>query len=287
MLQHDPTPPPPPPGRAAPSWLGKRVDRFKLLGLLGRGAYGRVFLAEDTDLGRRVALKVVTADAAAKSVRRNSKAGTDTAGDFGREAVAQMVREARAAARLDHPGVLTIFEVGTLPNLGSGGAGGGYIAMELAEGGTLQELVDAAGPMDARRACTLVADAADALQYAHELGVLHRDVKPANLMLSRGGRCKIGDFGLAYLDDAALPEDDAGRGGRSRVVGTAAYVAPEVVLGNPADAASDQYSLAASLFTLLAGRPPYVRQAGGRAAARRSSGRRRTWRRSARTWSRG
>ena len=244
---------------AAPNWLGKRVGRFKLLGLLGRGAYGRVFLAEDTDLHRRVALKVVTPDAAAKAVRKGAAdeeetdardLGTDTAERLGRQTVESLVREARAAARLEHPGIVTVFEVGSLP--APGGGMGGFIAMELAEGGTLQELIDAAGPLDARRACTLVADAAEALQSAHNVGVVHRDLKPANLMLTRTGRVKVADFGLAAIDD---PSD----GHRyTRLVGTPAYVAPEVVLGNASDALSDQYGLAATLFALLAGRPPYV-----------------------------
>ena len=242
--------------KATPAWLGKTVAHFKLLGLLGRGAYGRVFLAEDLDLERRVALKVVTADAAAKSARRRGTVNGRTPADFGREAVEQMVREARAAARLDHPGVLAVHEVGTV----KGSGGGGFIAMELAEGGTLQELIDAAGPMDARRACRLVADAADALQYAHDLGVTHRDVKPGNLMLARDGRCKVGDFGLAYLDDQGLPTDHAvsRRHDRTRPAGTAAYLPPEIISGVPADPKGDQYSLAATLFALLAGRPPYV-----------------------------
>ncbi len=252
---------PPEPARntsAAPNWLGKRVGRFKLLGLLGRGGYGRVFLAEDTDLHRRVALKVITPDAAAKAVKQDAaddgsegEVGDDTADRLGRQTVEQLVREARAAARLEHPGIVTVFEVGQLP--ASGGRGmGGFIAMELAEGGTLQELIDAAGPLDVRRACTLVAEAAEALQSAHDVGVVHRDVKPANLMLARNGRVKVADFGLAAIDD---PSD----GHRyRRLVGTPAYIAPEVVLGNTSDAKSDQYSLAATLFALLAGRPPYV-----------------------------
>lgn len=259
-----PTPDPqsgPSSGSGVPGWLGKKVGRFKLLGLLGRGAYGRVFLAEDVDLHRRVALKVVTADAAAKAVRREADAGgltnvgNDSARGFGMGAVEQLIREARAAARLEHPNIVTIFEVGQLPVAGASPdnqVGGGYIAMELAEGGTLQELVNAAGPMDVRRACTVIAEAADALQFAHALGVLHRDVKPANLMLTRNGRVKVADFGLAYIED---PGDGHQY---SRLVGTPAYIAPEMVVGNPASARSDQYSLGATLFTLLAGRPPYV-----------------------------
>ena len=237
----------------APRWLGKRVGRFKLISLLGKGAYGRVFLADDTDLGRRVALKIITADATAKSVQAGASgadSGVDPAdaASAARHAVGRMIREARAAARIEHPNVVQVFETGRLEGTGTGG----YIAMELLDGGTLQDLVNATGPMDVARACTLVADAAEALQHAHEAGVIHRDVKPANLMLSRHGRCKVADFGLAYIDDPSDPFKYA------RAAGTALYMAPEVVLGHAADAKSDQYSLAATLFTLLAGRPPYV-----------------------------
>ena len=236
-----------------PRWLGKRVGRYKLISLLGKGAYGRVFLADDTDLQRRVALKIITADATAKSVQAGAS-GADShvdsidAATAAKQAVGRMVREARAAARIEHPNVVQVFEAGKL----EGGGVGGYIAMELLDGGTLQDLVNATGPMDVARACTLVADAAEALQHAHDAGVIHRDVKPANLMLSRHGRCKVADFGLAYVDEPSDPYKYA------RVVGTALYMAPEVALGHPADARSDLYSLAASLFTLLAGRPPYV-----------------------------
>ena len=232
-----------------PRWLGKRVGRFKLVSLLGKGAYGRVFLAEDEDLNRRVALKILTADATAKSVREGaSDAAVIDAAEAARQGVQRMVREARAAARIEHPNAVQVYEVGRLEGTGVGG----YIAMELLDGGNLQDLINAVGPMDAARACTLVADAAEALQYGHDAGVVHRDVKPANLMLSRHGRCKVADFGLAYVDDPSDPHKYA------RAVGTALYMAPEVALGAAADARSDQYSLAASLFTLLAGRPPYV-----------------------------
>lgn len=244
--------------RGEPAWLGKTIGRFELLGLLGRGAYGRVFLAEDRDLRRRVALKVVTADAARNAVRRNVAEQTDaspvdeaSAADFGRHAVEQMAREGRIAAKLEHPNITTIYEVGVVPGR-DGEPHGSFIAMELADGGTLQELVNAAGPLKVGRACRLVAEAAEALQFAHDSGVLHRDVKPGNLMLGRTGRCKLADFGLAYADESEDGHHYA------RLVGTPAYAAPEIVLGEPATPASDQYSLGCTLFCLLVGRPPYV-----------------------------
>ena len=214
----------------APSWVGKRVGRFRLVAELGRGAMGRVFRGEDTLLHRQVALKVLP-----KFVKRGNKTIT----------VERLIGEARAAATLDHPNVVTVHEVNE-----SGGVY--YIAMELLEGGSLRELVKAAGPMDYPRACLMCADAADGLAQAHSLGIVHRDVKPANLMLTRSGRCKVVDFGLARMDDAsdfaaAIPES----------VGTPQFIAPELLRGVPASAQSDVYSLGATLWFLLTGHPPF------------------------------
>lgn len=234
-----------------PSWLGKRIGRFRLISLLGKGAFGRVFLAEDVDLRRRVALKVITAGATAKSIRAEAQAAGE-AMDTSRleaavkEAVDRMIHEARAAARIEHPGVVQVYQIGRLE-----GGGGGYIAMELLEGGTLQDVVRAAGPMDVPRACALIAEAAEALGHGHEQGVVHRDVKPANLMLSRGGRCKVADFGLACVREAGEQKGDFA------IAGTALYMAPEIILGRSPTARSDQYALAATLYTVLAGRPPF------------------------------
>ena len=213
-----------------PSWVGKRVGRFRLVSELGRGAMGRVFRAEDTLLQRQVALKVLP-----KMLRRGSKT----------IAVERLITEARAAATLEHPHVVNVYEVNE-----SGGVY--YIAMELLAGGSLRDIVKAAGPMDCARACLLCADAADALSQAHGSGIIHRDIKPANLMLTRNGRCKVADFGLARIDDAGdlssiLPES----------VGTPQFVAPELMRGIPASPRSDIYSLGATLWFLLTGHPPF------------------------------
>lgn len=215
---------------AAPAWQGKRVGRFRLVAELGRGSMGRVLRAEDTLLHRQVAIKVLP-----KVLRRGSKT----------IAVERLLAEARAAATLDHPHVVTVYEVNE-----SGGVY--YIAMELLEGGSLRDIVNAAGPMDYQRACLLCADAAEGLAAAHGMGIVHRDVKPANLMLTRGGRCKIADFGLARVEDAgdlssSLPES----------VGTPQFIAPELLRGSTASAKSDIYSLGATLWFLIAGHPPF------------------------------
>jgi tRNA A-37 threonylcarbamoyl transferase component Bud32 len=219
-------------GTVTPSWLGKRVGRFRLLGLLGEGAMGRVFRAEDALLQRHVALKVL-----AKGGRRGSP---DAAA-----AVERLIREARAAASLEHPHVVHVLEVNEANGIH-------YIAMELLEGGSLRDLVKANGPLDMARGCQLAAEAAEALAYAHQMGVVHRDVKPANLLLTRGGRCKVADFGLARVED---PNDLTRLLAES--VGTPLFVAPEILRGAPASARSDIYSLGATVYYLLAGRPPY------------------------------
>ena len=219
------------PPKKPPAWLYKRVGRYKLLALLGEGAMGKVFRAEDLQLTRQVALKVI-------STPPNSNKPLQT--------VDQALSEARLAAALDHPHIVHVYEVGSSATYS-------FIAMELVEGGNLKDLVKAGGPMDYVRACQLVAEAAEALAYAHEQGVIHRDVKPANLMLSRGGRCKLADFGLAILQKSKSTNS-----GHDRPVGTPQFVAPEVIRGSEADARSDVYSLGATLWNLLTGLPPFV-----------------------------
>lgn len=219
----------PPTASGLPKWLGKRVGRFRLVALLGRGSWGRVFEAEDTTLRRRVALKLLP------TVDTNGL----PASDFDRVAT-----EARAAAAMEHPNAIAIYEIGKKGEFF-------YLAMELAEGGSVEELMKATGPLDAARACTLAAEAGDALALAHECGIVHRDVKPANLLLSRSGRCKVCDFGLAAGGDVSSPLH------ATRAAGTAHYVAPEVVCGNEATARSDLYSLGATLYHMLTGRRPF------------------------------
>ena len=210
-------------------WKGRKVKRFKLIDELGEGAMGRVFLAEDTVLKRHVALKLLPAK------HRDGRPNQRTE---------RLVREARSAASLEHPNAVNIYEIDQ-----SGGVH--YIAMELVEGGNLEKLVEMSGPMEVERACQLIAEAAEALAHAHVRGIIHRDVKPANLLLTRSGRCKVCDFGLALFDEELDGE------GRTRCVGTPYYIAPEVAQGKGATAASDLYGLGCTLFFLLSGRPPF------------------------------
>jgi len=207
----------------------QRLGRFRITSKLGKGGMGTVYRAVDEQLGRYVALKVISKDASGKPTLRTEA----------------FLREARSVAQLDHPNIVQLFEIGQTPRYS-------YIAMELLEGGDLWQLFRAAGPLDFPRAALIVAEAAEALHHAHGCGVIHRDIKPANLMLARNGRCKITDFGLARHDN---PNDLFEF--PSQVVGTPFYIAPELITGQNASPAVDVYSLAVTLWIVLVGSSPF------------------------------
>lgn len=200
-----------------------RLGRFHLKHQLGRGAFGAVFLGWDPRLARPVALKVVPVSEEPHQ----------------RVFLAQFLREARSAARLDHPNIVRVYEAGEA-------AGHAFIAMERVSGGHVGGYVKRHGPLAPRRAAALGIEAARALAHAHEAGILHQDVKPGNLLLSRKGHAKLADFGLARMaHDHFRPP--------WKVAGTPAYLAPEAARGEPSEA-SDLYSLAVTIGFLLTGR---------------------------------
>jgi tRNA A-37 threonylcarbamoyl transferase component Bud32 len=213
-----------------PPWVGKTLGHFKLLGLLGQGAMGLVIRAQDVNLGRIVALKVL---------RKRIKGMDD------QQRVNQFLREARAAARIEHPNVAHIYEINEHH-------GWWYVATELIEGGTLQDIVRASGRLTPQQACPLLADAASALSVAHQLGIVNRDIKPRNLMLTRSGRCKVVDFGLVRVEDPNDPFDFT-----SHAVGTPLYLPPEALKRQKPTGALDVYGLGATLYYALAGAPPF------------------------------
>lgn len=221
------------PDTKQPSWVGKILGHFKLLRLIGEGSMGLVIQAEDTNLKRIVALKVLRKQL--------------STGEKGKQAVEQFLREARAAAAIEHPNIVRVYEI-------SEHSGWWYIAMEMVSGNSLQEIVKAVGALPASRACPIIADAAMALQAAHELGMVHRDIKPSNILVTRNGRAKVSDFGLVRVDDPNDPFDTYAH----RSIGTPFYMAPEVIRRDTISSAVDIYSLGATLYYTLTGRPPYI-----------------------------
>jgi tRNA A-37 threonylcarbamoyl transferase component Bud32/dipeptidyl aminopeptidase/acylaminoacyl peptidase len=212
-----------------------QVGGFVLGEELGRGGMGVVYAAEQTALRRRVALKMILAAQLA-----------------GPQALDRFRREAEAVARLRHPGIVQVFEVGTWT--APDGGQGPFMVLEFLEGGTLARKL-AGQPISGTEAATLLRTLAEAMQHAHEQGVVHRDLKPGNVLLTGEGVPKIADFGLARLLDDA--EDAGTRTGA--VMGTPSYMAPEQAAGETkrVGPAADVWALGAILYECLTGRPPF------------------------------
>lgn len=203
--------------------------RYRLVGHLARGGMADVYEAEDVLLNRRVAVKILHRNFAADEAF-----------------VTRFRREAQAAANLNHPNIVAIYDWGRDTDTY-------YMVMELIEGRTLREILRSEGALLPRRAAEIAAEAAAALTVAHQAGVFHRDVKPGNIMITRDGAVKVTDFGIARaLDDS----EELTRTGA--VIGTATYFSPEQAQGLPADERSDVYSLGIVLYEMLAGRPPFT-----------------------------
>jgi len=202
--------------------------QFEILEELGRGGMGVVYKARDTTLGREVALKILPTQFTQNEML-----------------VKRFQREAMAAAGLNHPNIVTVYSIGTQDD-------SLFIAMEYVDGMTLAELIVAEGPQEPRRAVAFIKASADALAQAHAKKIVHRDIKPHNIMLDVNGRIKVADFGLARViqADTELTAD----GTR---LGTPRYMSPEQVEAKPLTALSDIYSLGVVLYELLAAKPAF------------------------------
>ncbi|MEA2464128.1 MAG: hypothetical protein QOJ98_1875, partial [Acidobacteriota bacterium] len=218
---------------------GASLGPYEILAQIGAGGMGEVWRARDKRIGRDVAVKVLPE--------------SFTEGD---EQLWRFEQEARAAGGLNHPGLVTIFDVGTTN-------GSPYIVMELLEGETLRDTIDKAAlaPLQLRKVLDYATQIASALAVAHEKGIIHRDLKPENLFLTTEGRVKILDFGLAKLAAESAEAGVTGKAARRTsagiVVGTPGYMSPEQARGQALDHRTDIFSLGSVLYELLSGRPAF------------------------------
>ncbi|MEV4258767.1 serine/threonine-protein kinase, partial [Spirillospora sp. NPDC049652] len=201
--------------------------------MLGRGGMGTVWRATDQTLDREVAIKEIRLHPSLTDEERDT-------------AHARMMREARASARLGHPGVVTVHDVVVHDDRP-------WLVMELVRSRSLQDVVDQEGPQPPQRVAAIGRQLASALRAAHAVGILHRDVKPANVLVTEDGRAVLTDFGIAQLSgDATLTRT-------GMVMGSPAYMAPERVRAEAVGPASDVWALGATLYTAVEGRAPHHR----------------------------
>jgi hypothetical protein len=204
----------------------RSFGKFEILAELGHGAMGKVYRAHDPILDRPVALKTVS-----------------TALLTGKDTLARFQREARAAARLQHPNIVTIYEIGEV-------GGTRYIAMELVEGMDLAEAMTPPDRFPLEKKVRMIVDVCRGLDFAHRMGVIHRDVKPANIKMMKDGTVKILDFGIARLGDSDLTQTGV-------VLGTPSYVSPELLQGAKVTHHADMWAVGVILYEMLTGRRPF------------------------------
>ena len=206
--------------------IGKTISHYKILDKLGEGGMGVVYKAEDTKLERMVALKFLPPELTRSAEWKE-----------------RFIREAKAAAALDHPNICTIHETDEVE-------GQMFIAMAYIEGKSLHERIGSL-PLSADEAVGIAMQIAEGLQEAHEKGIIHRDIKAANIIITKKGQAKIMDFGLAKFVGRTKLTDSA------TVMGTVDYMSPEQARGEPVDHRTDIWSLGAVLYEMLAGKKPF------------------------------
>ena len=206
------------------------LGRYRILGELGRGAMGTVYRAHDPLIDRDVAIKTLHPDLPPEAMA---------------EVRERFLREAKSAGRLNHPNIVTIFDVGEQNGVA-------YMAMEVLEGRSLQQILAESALLPFQTIADIVTQIADALDRAQQLGIVHRDVKPANVVVSASGHVKLADFGVAFVPASTMPQ-------AGTMIGSPRYMSPEQVLGLPIDPRSDICSLGVMLYEMLVGSAPFVR----------------------------
>lgn len=219
------------PAPVADTTTARSIGRFVVDECLGRGAMGTVYRAQDPLIERTVAVKVLSVDLAPTEHAQFRE---------------RFFREAKAAGRLNHSNIVTIYDIGESD-------GTPYIAMEYLPGLTLRETLDSGAVLPVRRVVEIAMLVARGLDYAHQNGVIHRDVKPANIMLARSGQVKIMDFGIAVASDTGRTQTGA-------LLGSPRYMAPEQIANGAVDARTDIFSLGVTLYEMLTGKDPFEGQ---------------------------
>jgi eukaryotic-like serine/threonine-protein kinase len=210
---------------ASPATLGK----YQIRGVLGRGAMGTVYDGWDPVIGRRVAIKTVRL--------------LDHADPEAQEGLERFKREAQAAGRLTHPNIVGVYDYGETDETA-------YIVMEFVEGRSLKQYLDARERFPVAETVRIMEQVLAGLQFSHESGVVHRDIKPGNVMIAKGGRVKLADFGIARIESSVMTQDGT-------MLGTPAYMSPEQLMAQTVDARSDLYSAGVMLYQLLTGERPF------------------------------
>lgn len=208
----------------------EKIGKYKILDTLGQGAMGIVYKALDPDIDRKVAIKTIRFDMV-----------PDESGKS--ELMKRFMREAQAVGKLEHPNIVTIYDVGKEKNLT-------YIVMQLIDGKSLKEIIESGEKFSITKIIQIMKLLCESLGYAHQQGVVHRDVKPANILIDKKDEIHIVDFGVAHLEMSTMTT-------LGTVVGTPSYMAPEQVMGNPIDSRADIFALGVIFFELLTGRKPF------------------------------
>src|SRR5512143_2310404 len=207
-----------------------QLGRYNIIGELGQGAMGTVYKAVDPLIDRVVAIKTINLSLALEEKD---------------EYEGRFYQEAKAAGRLSHPNIVTIYDVGRSGDIA-------YIAMEFLQGRELRDILNDANLLPVDQVMDIVAQVALGLAYAHEHGIVHRDIKPSNIMVGRDGHVKITDFGIARMASSAV------RTQTGMVLGSPKYMSPEQVMGKLADQRSDVFSLGVMLYEMLTGQAPFT-----------------------------